>query len=446
MDNLILIGMPGAGKSTVGVVLAKRLGYRFVDSDLVIQEYYGKLLHELIEEHGIEGFWQLEEEVNAAIKCHGTVIATGGSAVHGKRAMRQFRKLGKVVYLRLSYEEIAERLGDLNARGVTVKPGQSLRDLYEERAPLYEKYAHLTVDCSGKSLREIVVEIAQMQDGDDATAKAEGRKKSGTGTQAKTEGGRKPAADVQEGRKMPKRDPLKDKDIREPLFTFLEETYGKIRILEEKTMGKSRADIVMVTPKALYGIEIKSDADTYVRLADQIKDYDKYFDYNIVVVGTSHGEHIPEHVPEYWGIITVEIVDGAFDFYCLRRPMPNPKWKWKRKLELLWRPELAQIQEWNEMPKYKEMSKARVSDKILERVPEKISEEVLARQISEILFERDYSKVKETLAQYRKGEIEKKLETEKDPQKRMELMMRREAAAKNLVHKPRKRYRRRRTL
>ena len=243
-----------------------------------------------------------------------------------------------------------------------------------------------------------------------------------------------------------KRDPLKDKDIREPLFDFLEETYGKIRILEEKTMGKSRADIVMVMPEALYGIEIKSDADTYARLANQIKDYDKYFDYNIVVVGTSHGEHISEHVPEYWGIITVEIVDGVFDFYCLRRPTANPKRKWKRKLELLWRPELAQIQEWNKMPKYKELNKAKVSDKILERVPEKIPEEVLARQVSEILFERDYSKVKETLEQYRKGEIEKKLETETDPEKRLELMRRRETAAKNLVHKPRKRYRRRRRL
>ena len=243
-----------------------------------------------------------------------------------------------------------------------------------------------------------------------------------------------------------KQEPLKDKDIREPLFDFLEETYGKIRILEEKTMGKSRADIVMVTPEALYGIEIKSDADTYARLADQIKDYDKYFDYNIVVVGTSHGEHISEHVPEYWGILTVEIVDGVFDFYCLRRPAANPKRKWKRKLELLWRPELAQIQEWNKMPKYKELNKARVSDKILERVPDKIPEEVLARQVSEILFERDYSKVKETLEQYRKGEIEKKLETETDPEKRMELMRRRETAAKNLVHKPRKKYRRRRHL
>ena len=98
---------------------------------------------------------------------------------------------------------------------------------------------------------------------------------------------------------------LYDKDIREPLFDFLEETYGKIRIIEEKTTGKSRADIVMVAPDALYGIEIKSDADTYARLGSQIKDYDQYYDYNIVAVGSSHGLHISEHVPDYWGIITV---------------------------------------------------------------------------------------------------------------------------------------------
>ena len=103
---------------------------------------------------------------------------------------------------------------------------------------------------------------------------------------------------------------LYDKDIREPLFDFLEETYGKIRIIEEKTTGKSRADIVMVAPDALYGIEIKSDADTYARLGSQIKDYDQYYDYNIVAVGSSHGLHISEHVPDYWGIITVEEVDN----------------------------------------------------------------------------------------------------------------------------------------
>lgn len=160
-DNIVLIGMPGAGKSTVGVVLAKHLGCRFVDSDLVIQEKYGKLLHELIEEHGVEGFWKIENDVNASLALEGSVIATGGSVIYGKEAMEHLRLIGQVVYLKLPYEEVAERLGDLNARGVTLMPGQTLRDLYEERTPLYEKYAHVTIDCSGKMLRDIVMEIAR---------------------------------------------------------------------------------------------------------------------------------------------------------------------------------------------------------------------------------------------------------------------------------------------
>ena len=427
MENVILIGMPGAGKSTVGVVLAKRLGYRFIDSDLVIQEHYGKLLQDLIEEEGTEGFWQIEDEVNATMKGKKTVIATGGSAVYGNKAMQHFHRMGIIVYLKLSYEEIAERVGDLHSRGVTLREGQTLRELYEERLPLYERYADLTVECDGKSLREIATEL------DERLQAAEEKRQ-----EEKAARSRK--------KKASEKDVLKDKDIREPLFSFLEETYGKVRIIEEKTMGRSRADIVMVVPDALYGIEIKSDADTYVRLADQVRDYDHYFDYNVVVVGSSHGEHVPEHVPAYWGIITVEIVDGQFDFYVLRQPSPNPKMKWKRKLELLWRPELAQIQEWNGMPKYKELNKAKVSDKILERMPEKIPEEVLRRQISEVLFERDYSKVQEVLAEYRKSEMEKRIEQETDPEERQRLIEQREqkrkVASQNLI-RPRRRRRRR---
>lgn len=160
-ENIVLIGMPGAGKSTVGVVLAKRLGCRFVDSDLIIQERFGKLLHELIEEHGVEGFWKIENDVNASLQLSGSVIATGGSVIYGSEAMEHLRLIGRVVYLKLPYEEVEERLGDLNARGVTLKPGQTLRDLYEERTPLYEKYAHATIECSGHPLREIVAEIAR---------------------------------------------------------------------------------------------------------------------------------------------------------------------------------------------------------------------------------------------------------------------------------------------
>ena len=164
-NNLVLIGMPGAGKSTVGVVIAKKLGYRFMDSDLVIQERTGKMLHEIIAEKGTDGFLQVEDEVNASLCCEKTVIATGGSAVYGKKAMEHLKQIGRVVYLQLSYEGIAERLGDLKERGVALKEGQTLRDLYEERTPLYEKYADITLHCDGKMIREVVAELAERLDG-----------------------------------------------------------------------------------------------------------------------------------------------------------------------------------------------------------------------------------------------------------------------------------------
>lgn len=192
---------------------------------------------------------------------------------------------------------------------------------------------------------------------------------------------------------------LLDKDIREPLFDYLEETFGVIRILEEKTMGRSRADVVMITSEALYGIEIKSDADTYARLDRQVKDYNQYFDYNIVVVGTKHAYHIEEHVPDWWGIITVEIEENEVDFYMKRKPSPNPKCKMIKKLSLLWRPELVILQEKNHLPRYKEKSKQFVRDKVLE----KVDEEILQKQLCEILFERDYTKIEEEIENYKKN-------------------------------------------
>ena len=192
---------------------------------------------------------------------------------------------------------------------------------------------------------------------------------------------------------------LRDKDIREPLFDFLEEAYGKVRILEEKTMGKSRADVVMVTPNALFGIEIKSDADTYARLGRQVKDYNQYYDYNYVVAGTSHALHVEEHIPEWWGVITAELVEDTVDFYILRRPKRNPKVNWKKKISILRRPELAHIQEMNWLPKYKEKSKLFVAGKILERIPE----ETLQAQLCEELFERDYNGIAEAIRSYRKA-------------------------------------------
>lgn len=161
-DNIILIGMPGAGKSTVGVVLAKRRGCRFLDSDLLIQEKYGALLHELISEHGREGFLKIEEEVNASIDVRRAVVATGGSVVYGGSAMAHLKEIGTVVYLKLSCEAVRERLGDLNERGVTLRQGQTLEDLYRERVPLYEEYADMTVDCEKKNIREIVSELCRV--------------------------------------------------------------------------------------------------------------------------------------------------------------------------------------------------------------------------------------------------------------------------------------------
>ena len=150
MSNVILIGMPSCGKSTVGVLLAKHLGYRFIDSDLLIQEKTGKLLHELISERGVDGFLAVENEVNAAIDAKRTVISTGGSVIFGEQAMQHLRSIGKVIYLKIDYDTLCARLGDYVHRGVVVREGDTLLDMYRERAPLYEKYADVTVE-QGKS-------------------------------------------------------------------------------------------------------------------------------------------------------------------------------------------------------------------------------------------------------------------------------------------------------
>lgn len=158
-SNIILIGMPGSGKSTVGVVLAKNLGYHFIDSDLLIQEREHRLLSEIIEQDGLDRFNEIEEEVNASIEADRCVIATGGSAVYGKRAMEHLRSIGTVVYLEVSFKETADRLGDLAKRGVSIRKGQTLKDLYDERVPLYEKYAHITVSAQEFNIRNIVNDI-----------------------------------------------------------------------------------------------------------------------------------------------------------------------------------------------------------------------------------------------------------------------------------------------
>ena len=236
-----------------------------------------------------------------------------------------------------------------------------------------------------------------------------------------------------------------DKDIREPLFDFLDERFGKNRILEEKIIGSSRADVVMVTPEAIYGIEIKSDADTYARLKSQVKDYDKYYDMNFVVVGTSHAAHIEEHVPAYWGIITVEEVDNNLDFYILRHPEPNPKVPWKRKLEMLWRPEIAVLQDIFSMPKYREKSKSFVLSKVLERLENgKIDPKEFTLKMNELLIQRDYNSISETLKEYKLEKRKRIEEMENDPEKRLELERKREIARQNFgTHRRRRRRRRR---
>lgn len=162
MNNVTLIGMPGSGKSTIGVVLAKILRYQFLDSDLLIQKEENRTLAEIIEQEGPERFKEIENRVNASIDVTDTVISPGGSVIYCEEAMEHLKAIGKVVYLKLSVESLSQRLGNLKGRGVLLKDGQSLQDLYEERVPLYEKYADYVVDEEGKDLEaslQAVLEI-----------------------------------------------------------------------------------------------------------------------------------------------------------------------------------------------------------------------------------------------------------------------------------------------
>ena len=156
MENVILIGMPGVGKSTLGVLLAKTLGYRFLDTDLVLQAQEGRLLREIIAAEGIDGFLSMEGRVCSELQADRSVIATGGSVVYSPEAMAHLRSMGVVVYLKLGYNALARRLGSLKKRGVVLRPGQTLKALYQERTPLYAQYAHLTVDCGGQDIEQSV--------------------------------------------------------------------------------------------------------------------------------------------------------------------------------------------------------------------------------------------------------------------------------------------------
>ena len=152
-NNIILIGMPGSGKSTTGVLFAKEMNYRFLDVDFLIQEHEGKRLYEVIEEKGNEYFLQIEDKINAGLNVERTVIATGGSVVYCENAMKHLKSLGTVIYLKVPEEEIERRITNFSTRGIIIKSGDTLKDLYNERIPLYEKYADLTVLCNEKELQ-----------------------------------------------------------------------------------------------------------------------------------------------------------------------------------------------------------------------------------------------------------------------------------------------------
>lgn len=161
-DNIILIGMPGAGKSTLGIVLAKILNYNFVDADLLIQNRSNKTLQKLIDSCGPEGFIDVENEILCDITASKTVIATGGSAVYSDEAMKHLSRMGTIVYLQISYEEMVSRLQDLHERGVVLRNGisMSLRDLYEERKPLYEQYADIVINIDDLSITAAARKLA----------------------------------------------------------------------------------------------------------------------------------------------------------------------------------------------------------------------------------------------------------------------------------------------
>ena len=172
-ENIVLIGMPGVGKSTIGVVLAKVLGYEFIDADLLIQKAEGKLLREIIEEKGTDGFIEVENRVNSQIRTTHCVIATGGSVVYGKEAMEHLGSIGTIVYLKQNLKPLEHRLRNIKGRGVVLKPGQTLAGLYKERVVLYEKYADIIVDEYKLNVEQTLDAVLQALKEKNGTEKAE---------------------------------------------------------------------------------------------------------------------------------------------------------------------------------------------------------------------------------------------------------------------------------
>lgn len=159
MNTLIIIGMPGAGKSTAGVLLAKTLGMKFIDTDIILQEKSGRLLQEIIDGDGPEAFLKVEEETVLTLQAHNAVIATGGSVVFSGQAMEHLKRDGVVLYLKISFEEMEKRLKNITTRGIVLFAGQSLREMYTQRVPLYEQYADITVDCTDDDFENIVEKV-----------------------------------------------------------------------------------------------------------------------------------------------------------------------------------------------------------------------------------------------------------------------------------------------
>lgn len=164
MKNIILIGMPAVGKSTVGVVVAKRIGYEFIDTDLLIQKQERRLLKEIIAEEGNERFLEIENQVNRDLEVENAVISPGGSVVYCEEAMRHFKEIGTVIYLHATYEDIYKRITNAKNRGVVLKEGQTLKDLYDERVKLFEEYADYTVSEEGLSLEETIDMVLELLD------------------------------------------------------------------------------------------------------------------------------------------------------------------------------------------------------------------------------------------------------------------------------------------
>ena len=163
-SNIVMIGMPGSGKSTLGLALAEQIGYTFVDVDRVIEAETGKLLKEIIAEQGDDGFLKVEEKINASLQAERTVFAPGGSVIYGPKAMEHLKEIATIVYLKVPFEELEKRLGNLQERGVVLKDGMTLRDLYNERLPYYDRYAEVIMDETGKDFEQTVTALKEIFD------------------------------------------------------------------------------------------------------------------------------------------------------------------------------------------------------------------------------------------------------------------------------------------